>query len=206
MWNRIDYKPNEMIGEAYYLYDVSNTIKRRQAMFKCKCGNKFIAQIYKVKIGETKSCGCIQAKAARESNSTHGMTKHPLYGIWKGIKSRCYNVNNKAYKNYGGRGVVVCNEWRDDFMSFYFWAISSGYKKGFQIDKDVKGDGLLYSANTCTWVTPKVNSNNRRTNVYIQYNNESRTISQWADKVGIPMKILHQRISRGWSIEKSLNV
>lgn len=204
MWNRIEYKRDEMVGEAYYLHDVNNAIKRRQAMFRCKCGNTFIAQIYKVKTCETRSCGCIQAKATSESNSTHGLSKIPLYTIWKAIKSRCYNVKNKAYHNYGGRGVVVCNEWKNDFTAFYLWAMSNGYKKGLQIDKDIKGDGLLYSPQTCIFVTPKVNSNNRRSNVYIDFNNDSKTISQWADKIGIPMKILHQRLSRGWSIEKSL--
>lgn len=206
MWNRINYEKNEMVGEAYYLHDVSNAIKRRQAMFRCKCGNKFIAQIYKVKTGETKSCGCIFKKCIQDSNSTHGLTSTPLYRIWKSIKSRCYNTHNKAFNNYGGRGVSVCEQWRNDFLSFYTWAISNGYEKGLQIDKDIKGDGLLYSPETCTIVTAKVNANNKRSNVYIEYNNESKTISQWADKVGIPMKILHQRLTRGWSFEKSLTL
>lgn len=204
MWNRIDYKRDEMIGEAYYLHDVSNAIKRRQAMFRCKCGNKFIAQIYKVKTGETKSCGCIHAKSVMESNSTHRLTGTPIYNIWKSMRARCQNVNNKAYKNYGGRGVSVCKEWDSDFIVFYKWAMVNGYETGLQLDKDIKGNGLLYSPLTCCFVTPKINSNNRRSNVYITFNNETKTISQWADTAGIPLKIFHQRLSRGWCLEKSL--
>jgi len=204
MWNRIEYKRDEMVGEAYYLHDVNSAIKRRQAMFRCKCGNKFIAQVYKVKTGETKSCGCLFTKAISESNSTHGLTKTPLYKIWKAVKSRCYNKNNKAYPNYGGRGVVMCQEWLNDFTSFYFWAITNGYKKGLQLDKDIKGNGLLYSPSTCSFVTAKLNSNNKRSNVHIEYNGEKRTISEWADIAGIPMKIFHQRLSRGWDMQKSL--
>lgn len=204
MWNKINYKSGEKVGYAYYLQDVNNTMKRRQGLFMCECGNNFVAQIYKVKVGETKSCGCLHLKVISESNSTHGLSKTPLYKVWRSIKARCYNKKCKAYKDYGGRGVIMCEEWVKDFYSFYSWAIGNGYKEGLQIDKDIKGNGLLYSPTTCIFVTPKVNSNNRRSNVYIEHNGVSHTVSQWADIFGLPMKILHQRIKRGWGFEKSI--
>lgn len=204
MWNRIEYKRDEMVGEAYYLHDVSNAIKRRQAMFRCKCGNKFIAQIYKVKICETKSCGCLHKINTSKSNTKHNLKNHKLYGVWSAMKARCYNKNTNQYKDYGGKGVIVCDEWKNDFLSFYYWSISNGWEKGLQIDKDIKGNGFLYSPQNCTYVNPKLNSNKRITNRYIEYLWQRKTISEWADYFNISLKNLYQRLSRGWSFEKCI--
>lgn len=94
---------------------------------------------------------------------------HPLYDVWKGMKARCNNKNHKSYSRYGGKGVRVCEEWELEFISFYNWALSNGYEPGMQIDKDIKGNGLLYSPDTCCWVTQRVNCQTRSN---VKLNNE----------------------------------
>lgn len=200
--NKIVYKSGAQIGNVVYLHDVNGLINRRHAMFKCSCGNKFIAQIYKVKIFETQSCGCLHRKMTSLANSRHNLKGHKLYGVWSAMKARCYNPSTTQYADYGGRGVIVCDKWRNDFMSFFRWAMLNGWREGLQLDKDINGDGMIYSPETCQFVTAKVNSNKRRSSKYIEYNGEKRTISEWATFFKISQKNLYQRLSRGWSIDK----
>lgn len=141
---------------------------------------------------------------------THGLTKHPLYGIWSAMKRRCSAKKGKDYELYVKRGVKVCDEWENSFELFYNWAISNGYKKGMQLDKDSipfkQGkEGLIYSPATCVFLSPKDNSNYRRNNVFISYNGANKNMTQWENELGLPEGIITQRINTlGWSIEKSL--
>jgi hypothetical protein len=202
MWNREHFNYGEEVGNAIFLHNVDSLITQRKAMFRCVCGNKFISQIGKVKRFETKSCGCLQKKAASAANSRHRLKGHKLYGIWSAMKARCYNKNTAQYKDYGGKGVIVCEEWKNDFISFFRWAMANGWERGLQLDKDTNGGGFIYSPSVCRFVTPKVNSNKRTTSKIIEYNGESKTVSEWADYFGISLKNLYQRMSRGWSFEK----
>lgn len=169
-------------------------------MFRCVCGNKFIAQVYKVKTFETRSCGCAYINCYKK----HGLKNHKLYGVWSSMKARCYNKNTAQYKDYGGRGVVVCEEWIDSFIVFYDWAIMNGWKEGMQLDKDLSGS-KMYSPKTCIFITPKKNSNKRTSSRTIIYNGQSKTISEWADHFNISLKNLYQRLSRGWDFEKCIS-
>lgn len=205
-WNRIEYKYGEMVGSVIFLHDVNNALNpnRRCAMFRCDCGTPFIAQIYKVKTEETQSCGCLHIKMTKQANTTHGLKSHKLYGVWSAMKARCYNPNTSQFKDYGGRGVIVCEEWKNDFINFYKWAISNGWKLGLQLDKDIKGDGMIYSPTVCVFVNAKDNSNRRSTSKYITYNDKTQTVAEWATELNISLKNLYQRMSRGWSFEKSI--
>jgi hypothetical protein len=120
----------------------------------CECGNEVYVYRGKLITGHTKSCGCLTKKY-------NGLSKHKLYSIWSNIKDRCYNKNNHAYSNYGGKGVKMCEEWHD-FMNFYNWSIANGYKEGLTIDRiDPNGD---YSPENCKWVT--LSENVARANKY----------------------------------------
>lgn len=103
------------------------------------------------------SCGCNKGKRGLDYDC-----KHPLYDIWQGVKGRCYNERDNAYHNYGGRGVVMCEEWRLSYKAFFDWAISNGWRKGLFIDKDVKGNSMIYSPETCSIVTRAENNRSRR--------------------------------------------
>ena len=176
-------------------------IKSRSAwwLFKCDCGKEVEINSLHVRNGHIKSCGCWQ----RERLTTHGMTNTILFGKWNRMLERCRNKNRRDYKNYGGRGIRVCDEWKNNFMSFYNWAIDSGYKEGLTIDRiDTNGN---YEPSNCRWATPKEQANNRRTSVFLTYNGETHTVSQWAEIQHIPRDTLDRRMRRcGWSVEKAL--
>ena len=172
-------------------------------VFKCKCGNDVVINKTKVVTGATKSCGCYAVERAISDSTTHGLSNHRLYAKWNDVKNRCYNKKVSSYKIYGGRGVVMCDEWRNDFKCFYNWCIENGWEEGMQIDKDIKGDGLLYSPGTCCFVTPKKNCNNRRSNRYIEYNGVVKTLMEWSEHFGVNPGTLFGRLSRGWSLDKA---
>lgn len=189
---RIRQKYHVKEGRVYYLCD-------------CDCGNIVIVQYSHLISGNTKSCGCLQKELTSKRFAKHNNSTHPLYGVWTMMKQRCYNHNNKSYKNYGARGIKVCDEWKNDFITFYNWAIENGYKDGLTIDRlNVNED---YSPNNCAWVTQKIQQNNRRNNIVINYGGFSGTLSQWSVRTGIPYATLRKRIvDLGWDYYEALSV
>ena len=180
-------------------------------LFKCECGVEKEIVKAKVVTGETKSCGCYQRDRATSDSTTHGLYGHPLWSKYKDIMNRCYNKNTVAYNSYGGRGVTVCNEWKEDFVSFYNWAIKNGWKPGLQIDKDIKAmelgvEPLLYSPERCQFVTPKINSNNRRSNRFIEYNGFVKTLMEWSEYANIHQATFAGRLKRGWGMKEALSL
>ena len=144
-----------------------------------------------------------------KDNKTHGLSKHPLYKIYHGIIKRCYNSKCKAYIRYGGVGIKMCDEWKNDFVNFYDWAIKNGWKKGMEIDKDKIPKELgtpvtLYGPETCSVLTMKENMNNQSTNRVIEHLGRKQTLSQWADEFKISYKCLWRRLNLGWSFEAAL--
>lgn len=179
----------------------------RYVTVKCDCGTIKICSLDNVRSGKSKSCGCYERKYNQSGGygwKKHGLVDHPLYKTWCGIKYRCYNKKAREYKWYGAEGVTVCNEWINDFKSFYDWAMSHGWQKGLEIDKDIKG-GKIYSPENCVFVTKKENCNNRRSNTHLTFNGETLTIAQWSDKIGLTQGAICRRLYKGWGIDKSLS-
>lgn len=166
----------------------------------CDCGNKKIVRGYHLTSGRIKSCGCIKKEIIRSRESTHLLTNTKLYRIWAGIKQRCFNSNHKNYERYKGRGITMCEEWKDDFMSFYNWAIKNGYKNGLTIER-INNDGN-YSPSNCRWATREEQANNTSRNHFIVFHGEKHTIADWAKKLDIGYKRLSNRINSGLPIEK----
>lgn len=185
-------------------------IKNKRAYWKCQCdcGNIRIVNAGHLKNGHTKSCGCL--KGCKEGNENpsyrHGLRHSKLYQTWVNMKTRCYNSNNKTYKNYGGRGIKICEEWlnkENGFINFYNWAIENGYKEGLTIDRiDVNGD---YKPNNCRWANWKKQQNNRGNNFKITYNNKTHTLQEWSEilPIEISSSTLRNRITKKWDIEKA---
>lgn len=130
---------------------------------KCICGNENIVDGRHLRGKKISSCGClvleINSKRMKENNiavKTHGLTNHPLRAIWKSMLHRCYNKNNKFYKNYGGKGVNVCDTWKNSLQEFYDWSIVNGWRKGLSIDR-INNDGD-YNPLNCQWITKSENS------------------------------------------------
>jgi len=160
----------------------------------CDCGNITIIRFLSFKKGATKSCGCIRHIGKPK---IHGLSRHPLYDVRKNMIARCYDSSNISYINYGGRGVTVCEEWINSLTSFYEWAINNGWEKGLEIDKDIIGNGLLYSPGTCCFVTKIKNANNKRNTIRITIDDKELSIKDICDKYGLSRKIIYTRIKKG---------
>lgn len=158
---RIEYQPGQKIRGLVFLKEVIKKNNSRRALFQCVCGNEFESYLNKVRFGHTRSCGCLKIQATIERNLTHGLTYHPLYSVWKSMKHRCYNKRNKNYHNYGGRGISVCNDWKDTPNSFIDWGMANGYSQGLEIDRE-NNDGN-YEPGNCRFVSGTENNRNRRT-------------------------------------------
>lgn len=181
---------------------------RARWLCKCDCGNYKI--IRNSALGtNVVSCGC-KKRETLESNAiqaTHGKSRTRLYGVWGSMVDRCENPNAHEYENYGGRGIKVCDEWRNDYTKFEEWALANGYnekatRKESTLDRiDVNGN---YEPSNCRFATMKTQSRNRRSNVFATIDGETHCLAEWAEIVGINYSTLLQRIYAGWSIENAL--
>jgi hypothetical protein len=159
--------------------------------------------VHDLTTGYTKSCGCLRVDNGHRQLTKHGNSETKLYYVYSGMKQRCNNKNSHAYKNYGGRGIKICDEWTD-FTVFQDWAIKNGYKEnaGLSIDRiDVNGN---YCPENCRWTTIDTQSNNKRSNKYFEMNGECYSIAEWVKKLGGSSSLIHARLRRGWSIEQAL--
>lgn len=132
--------------------------KKRYGIYKCFCGNEFRASVENVKANHTKSCGCYAKELIAKLNKTHGLTNHRLYYVWDAMINRCHNSSNKAYKDYGARGIIVCKEWHD--VKNFINDMYPSYEEGLTLDR--KDNNLGYSPENCRWVTRSVQVRNTR--------------------------------------------
>lgn len=169
---------------------------------KCDCGNEIKANASKLKTGAQQSCGCLKAEMKNylgDKTRKYKYSCRRLYIIYKQMLSRCLNSTDKRYGDYGGRGISVCNDWIDNYDTFAEWAFQNGYdekaKKGVctldRIDVD-KG----YSPDNCRWITNQKQQNNRRNNVYLEYNGKKQSLAEWAREYNIPYGTLYGGIKR----------
>lgn len=194
------------IGRLTIMENVNSSIGGHKMISAiCDCGIVREYRLSSIISGHTVSCGCLN----KENKIKHGHVYHPLYKTYECMKERCYKSKNDNYGNYGARGVIVCDEWKNNFLSFYNWAIVNGWKKGLQLDKDIIPkklgiSNLLYSPENCCFVTPKVNSRNKSNNTILTFRGKSLCISEWADILNINKNAIGLRIKHGWSIERTL--
>jgi hypothetical protein len=181
-----------------------NAWHQRIALYKCKCGNETVQPISAVNYGRIISCGCFKKSFIGVKTTTHGLTSTPLYPVWCNMIARCEDIKNNRYHRYGGRGVTICDEWRNDFRKFYDWALENGWRKGLEIDKDIKGTGSHYSPEMCCVVTGKQNSNKRSNNKFIEYSGQIKTVAQWAEEKLVSPFLIYKRLSRGWTPKEAI--
>lgn len=165
---------------------------------KCDCGNIKNSISGSLIHGGNKSCGC------KGSFVVKGESKTRLKIIWDNMIARCYSKKSDSYSYCGSNGIVVCEEWRSDFFSFKKWAISSGYNDSLTLDRFPNRMGN-YEPSNCRWATVKEQQNNRRSNLFITFNGETKTAKEWSEAVNIPYATLTQRITKlKWPHDKAL--
>lgn len=167
----------------------------------CDCGNVTTVETAKLKNGHTKSCGCYHREMLRIAHTTHGDSYSRLHKIWTCMKERCNNPNNPAYAYYGGRGISVCEDWRE-YENFQRWALSSGYDERLTLDRiDVNGN---YDPQNCRWADRYQQARNKRDSKYYTLNGVTMHAHDWDDKLGGAHGLTNRRIRMGWSVERAL--
>jgi hypothetical protein len=168
---------------------------------RCECGKYVECYQYNLERGTSTSCGCLRSYYAKKTRSCHGESTGKFYKKWSSIKSRCYNKNTPSYKNYGGRGIKMCDEWLD-FWSFREWAYLNGYSEGLTLERiDVNGN---YEPSNCKWIPMEEQANNKRNNSFIEYGGKKQTLSQWSKELGVGKEVLSYRYRAGWTPEECL--
>lgn len=195
---------SKYIGETIKGFKVLDTKadykgNRQRTIYILECTNcKNINHKYSLS-GNIK-CEC------RYVNSHHNMTNTRLYKVYQSMKRRIFDKRAENYKDYGGRGIKICDEWLNDFMNFYNWAIINGYDENAPkwectLDRiDVNGN---YEPSNCRWVPMSIQNYNKKNNFYIVYRNQKKTLKEWSKELGIERSVLSWRLKNDWSVEKS---
>ena len=194
-------KVRDLTGQKFGLLTVigiaETETRKTYWVCQCDCGNMKTIRSDSLLCGAIKSCGCLK-KAQDKVNLTkhhrHKMSGTRIYQEWQGMKGRCYNPHNPRYDRWGGRGIKVCDEWKESFEAFYSWALSRGYNDDLTIDRiDNDGD---YTPENCRWATQKEQSRNRSTNINITIGNSTRTLTEWCEIFNLDFKTVNARYQR----------
>lgn len=171
----------------------------------CDCGNNHTVDGQYLKNGKSISCGCYRSEITTKRKTIHGLTDHRLYAVWSKIKDRCLNKKNPAYKNYGGRGIIICDEWKNSAEIFINWCLNNGWQAGFEIDRIKNDEG--YRPDNCRFVIRRINANNKRNNRKFMYNGEMKSMLELEEICGIPSNTILRRVRNyGWSLEQAMTV
>jgi hypothetical protein len=178
----------------------------RMALCRCDCGTEREFRLAALRKGGSKSCGCLQREKARalavSGNTTHGMSRTPIYRLWRAMLRRCNDPKNKRFDSYGGRGIKVCERWLD-FSAFY--ADMGNRPHGMSLDR-IDNDGN-YEPSNCRWATPVQQSRNKRPfrkKGAITFAGKKMGLAWWARETGISSDTISRRLELGWSVERTL--
>jgi hypothetical protein len=166
-----------------------------RARCQCECGNEHHVDFRYLKLGRSTHCGCIK----RTPNKKHGLHDIKEYSVWKGMKRRCYNPNEKCFPYYGGRGITVCDEWKNSFEAFY--KDMGERPENTSLDR-INTDGD-YEPGNCRWTTLTEQSRNKRNNRFFTFEGKTQCLMDWANELGISEASLRSRLKH-YSVEKAL--
>lgn len=201
-------KIKDLTGLEFGKLTVVSLTEERQGgspiwLCNCSCGVKDVkVSTRKLNSGHTKSCGCLKSEKLTLSNTKHGQSRSRIYNIYIGMKSRCENKLDKNYDQYGGRGIIVCDEWVD-FNNFHKWSVLNGYTDEMSLDR-INNNGN-YDPSNCRWVSMKLQANNRSNNILLNICGETLTLTECCEKYGLSYYKYQKRRWKGHNIEQEIN-
>lgn len=173
---------------------------------KCDCGNQKVCDASAVKSGNTRSCGCLHDELCGQRARKYKYKVYEnkrLHGIWVDVKRRCYSPSRPRYKDYGGRGITVCEEWLQSFDNFVEWALANGYDENLTLErKDVNGN---YCPENCEWITLRAQCRNKRDTIYVEYRGETYKLIELCKQAKVSYYTVHNRLQSGWSVEDAID-
>lgn len=202
---RIIVNPGDRFGRLTVIKEAEKQYGHRYILVQCDCGKTKTVNLGSLVSGASKSCGCFRREYISKRNYKHGLTCRGqkierLYNIWNGMKCRCFDTNDPGYRNYGGRGITVCDEWTNDYIAFREWALNNGYSDELTIDRIDNNKG--YFPDNCQWATVQTQSNNTRVNRHITYKGETHTFAEWGRITGIKDDLIGSRFKKGLPLEQ----
>lgn len=175
-----------MKGKKFGYWEVKEYIGEGKWLCLCECGSLKKVSGSTLRNKTSTNCGC--------KNIKHGCEGTKIYRLWSYMKERCYSENHKSYKNYGGRGIKVCDEWLEA-KTFIEWCFKNGYEEGLSLDRiDVNGN---YEPNNCRFITIKEQQRNKRNSKFIEINGVTKVASEWAELAGLDRQTIYYRIKKG---------
>lgn len=204
------YTPGSRIGTCIFLREdgifIDARRKHKIGVFVCQCGKEFRERITLVNTGKKTSCGCGITRHAKRRQYTEIGTdcNSTEYVIWINIKARCFNAGHPSFHNYGGRGVSMCEKWKNSFSDF-IKDVGSRPSLHHSLDRYPDKNGN-YEPGNIRWATPKEQGRNRRDNVIISHHGQTMCVSEWAEKLGLTDSLINDRLKLGYSPEKALFV
>lgn len=198
---------SKSLGKVYNHFTVLKILayrKRAGAMVscRCRCGVIKIVPLSRLRDGSLKSCGCWRREQSKTAATKHGMRFIPEYQVWLQAVERCRNPKNKGYKNYGGRGIFVCDRWK----KFENFIADMGRRPTDKHTLERENNNGPYSPDNCTWATRIKQASNTRRVILVTYENITMSIRRWAFTKGICYGTLYYRVKAKWPIEKALNL
>ena len=195
--------PGDVFGRWTIVREGERTAKRERRFWcQCECGSpEKLVRLSHIKSGNPQSCSCLRKEEAAKRQTTHGRSDTLIHSIWRSMRARCNNPNNKKYESYGGRGITVCARW-DSFENF---AADMGKcpGKGYSIDRI--DNNKSYFPENCDWRTQKEQCRNQRTNSLLTYQGKTQCIAAWAEQLGLNYGTLRSRLTKlKWPIERAL--
>lgn len=191
---------DSLIGKKFNMLTIVSYKKKynnkNYFVCKCDCGNISEIRANHILNDNQYSCGCIRTKYENRN------VGEAIYDTWNRMMHRCYDIKHHKYARYGARGISVCDEWKNNYDSFYKWSINNGFQLGLSIDR-INNNGN-YEPSNCRWATRKQQMNNTSRNKYLTYNNETHTLAEWSDILNIKYNTICSRLHRGKSVTEVL--
>lgn len=193
----------DLTGKRYGRLTVVRRLKPEEIKHKntnwlciCDCGNYIHASAGRLNNGTTRSCGCLKNEYKEAIGNLNRKYEHQnkrLYGIYRAMLGRCFNSKGKSYDRYGGRGISVCDEWIGEFGfdRFYEWATQNGYSENLTLDRKDNDKG--YCPDNCRWITNLAQQNNKRVNIFVEYDGRKQTLADWARELDVTYSTIYWR-------------